>query len=147
MNDAFKTKVIKFIIFIVIASIFACVSYQLVYKISFLPNGYDIISEQNSSVTIKSFNLLGSEKDIQTLTFNEDEIWKIGQIHYNVTRLKEFLWLLYFSVSVSTFLLIYKIRTGVKLWRAFFESNIFVSVLLPLLTIINSLNRIQDYIY
>lgn len=143
MNNNFRSKIKKFLAFLLIAGIIACVSYLIVYKVSFIPNGYDIVTVQEDSVSLKSFNFLGIEKDIKTVSFSGNETWKIDEIGYEVNRLKEFLWLLYFAVGVSVFLLLYKVRNGIKLWKAIFESNIIFSILIPLFLIINSLNRIK----
>ncbi|WP_458414876.1 hypothetical protein ACNQFZ_08655 [Schinkia sp. CFF1] len=145
-NTTFRTKVKKFLAFLLIASIVACASYLIIYKVSFLPNGYDIVAVQKDSISLKSFNLLGAEKDITAVFFSEKDTWRIDEINYEVNRQKEFLWFLYTAVSVSIFLLFYKLRNGLKPWKAIFESNIILSVIIPLPQIITSLNRIQDLI-
>lgn len=101
---------------------------------------------QKDSISLKSSNLFGVEKDIITVSFSGKDTCKIDEIDYQVDRQKEFLWLLYFAVSVSIFLLFYKVRIGFKLWKAIFESNIIFSVIIPLPLIIDSLNRIQDLV-
>lgn len=137
------TKVKKFLAFILITSILAGVSYLIVFKISFLPNGYDIVEVQNDSIELKSFNMSGIEEEIKTLNFSKKETWKIDALVYDVSRQKEFLWLLFSFFSISVFLLVYKIRKGLKLWKAIFESNLVFSVLLPIFPVINSLKSIQ----
>jgi len=44
------------------------------------------------------------------------------------------------------FLLIYKVRKGLKFGKAVLESNIIFAVLLPIYPLINSINRISDLI-
>ena len=122
------------------------VTYLLVYKVSFLPNGYELVSDQKDSISIKSFNVLGIEEGRSTISFSEKDVWKINDIAYEVNRQKEFLWLLFSAVSISTYLLVSKLRKGMKFWKAILESNIVIAVLLPLYIIINSLNRIQNLI-
>jgi hypothetical protein len=146
MNNDFISKVKKFLAFLLIASIFVCISYLLVYKFSFLPNGYDIEAVQKDKVSLKSFNFLGVEKDIITLSFSGNDTWIIDEIKNAVKRQKGFLYLLYSAVTVSIFLLIYKVRNGLKLWKAVLESNIILAVLFPLLLVMNSLNNIFDLI-
>lgn len=138
------SKVKKFIAFILIASFLFYGSYLIVYKASILPNGYDIEEVKEDFVSLKSFNLLGIEKDRITHSFSENETWKIDGIKYEVNRQKEFLWLLYSFVTISTFLLLYKVRNGFKLWKAVLESNIIFAILFPLFPVINSVNRIQN---
>ena len=146
MNNDFISKVKKFLAFLLIASIFVCVSYLLVYKVSFLPSGYDIEAVQKDNVSLKSFNFLGVEKDIITLSFSGNDTWLIDEIKYHVEREKGLLFLLYSAVTVSIFLLIYKVRNGLKLWKAVLESNIILAVLFPLLLVMNSLNNIFNLI-
>ncbi|WP_456274835.1 hypothetical protein [Bacillus sp. AK031] len=143
MNKTLMTKLKKFLAFILIASIFAGVSYLVVFKISFLPNGYDIVEVQNESIKVKSFTMLGIEEEIKTISFSEKEIWKVDAIEHEVNRQKEFLWSLFSFFSISVFLLVYKIRNEMKLWKAILESNIVFSVLLPLPTVTSSLKSIQ----
>lgn len=126
--------------------IVVCVSYFLVIKVSFLPNGYDLVSQQKDSISIKSFNVLGFEEGISTISFSEKDIWKINDIAHEINRQKGFLWILFSAVSVSIYLLVSKFRKGIKIWKAILESNIIITLLLPLYIIINSLNRIQNLI-
>lgn len=135
-------KVKNFLAFLLIASILTFGSYLIVYKVSFLPNGYDIEKVQKDNVSLKSFNLLGIEKNVKTLSFSGDDTWYIDEIDFEVKKQKTFLWLLFSSITISTFLLIYKLRNGLTLWKAIFESNFFAA-LIPLTTVIFSLHRIQ----
>jgi hypothetical protein len=82
MINNFRTKLKNFLAFLLIASLLACVSYLIVYKVSFLPNGYDIEAVHKDNVTLKSFNFLGIEKDIITLSFSGNDTWKIDEIEY-----------------------------------------------------------------
>jgi hypothetical protein len=145
MINTFVTKVRKYIIFLLIASIVACASYLIVYKGSFLPNGYEIVAVQKDSISLKSFNVVGIEKGVTTVYFSENDNWKIDAIDYEVIRQKEFLWLLFITVTFSIILFIYKVRHKMNVWKAIFESNIIISIL-PLYNIITSLNRIRDLI-
>jgi hypothetical protein len=145
MINNFRTKLKNFLAFLLIASILVCVSYLIVYKVSFLPNGYDIKAVQKENVSLKSFNLFGIEKDIITLSFLGNETWKIDEIEYQVKRQKQTFWMLFSFVSLSLFLLVYKVRNGMKLWKAILESNI-ISALILLLLLINTLNYINDLI-
>jgi hypothetical protein len=147
MNNILWTKVRKYIYFVLIASIIAGVSFLIVYKVSFLPNGYDIVAMKKDSILLKSFNLLGIKKDIMTASFNPKNTWKIDEINYEVKRQKDFFWLLYFGVSLAILLLFYKVRNGIKLWKAIIESNIIFAILIPLYPIITSLNEIEDLIF
>ncbi len=143
MKNDVKSKVKKFVAFIIIASFLSCVSYLLVYQASILPNGYDIEAVQKDVVSLKSFNFLGIEKDIITRSFSSNEAWKIDDITYEVSRQKKFLWLMYSFVTISIFLVIYKVRNGSKVLKAVVESNLIFAILLPLFPVINSVNRIQ----
>jgi RsiW-degrading membrane proteinase PrsW (M82 family) len=146
MINMFMTKVKKFLAFLLVASILACGSYLTVYKASFLPNGYDIEAVQKNHTSLKSFNLLGIEKDIITISFSGKETWKIAEIKNQVNRQKQTFWLLYSFVTISLFLLVYKVRNGLELWKAILESTIIFGVLLPLVPLINTLHYIRDLV-
>ena len=109
MNNAFLSSVRKFSAFLLIASLLIITSYFLVHKASFLPNGFDIVATQHNSVTLKSFNLVGMEKEITTNTFSEEEKWKIDELTFAVNRQKDSLVLLFSFVSISGFVFFYKI--------------------------------------
>lgn len=145
-NNKFISKLKKFLAFVLISSIFISISYLIVYKLSILPNGYDIEEVQKDYIALRSFNIIGVEKELITQSFSEHENWKIYEIEYEVNRQKEFLWLLFSAVTISAFLLIYKLRNGLGFWNAVVGSNIILAVLLPLLPVIRSLNRIVDLI-
>lgn len=140
----YKTRIKKFLAFLLIAGISAGFSYLLVYKASFLPNGYEIIGVQKDSVTLQSFNWLGMEKDITTIFFYEEDAWKADALFNEVDSQKEFLLLLYTAVSISTILLFYKLINGMKLWKAVFDSNIIFTVGVLLYTIATSWNVLEE---
>ena len=54
MNSPIKNKLKKISAFILFIIIMSSVSYFAVYKASFLPNGYDIVSQQKDRVTVQS---------------------------------------------------------------------------------------------
>lgn len=136
-------KLAALAIFIVIAGL---VSYIAVYKASFLPNGYDIVSQQKDRVTVKSFNLIGMEKDTKTVVFSADDVWKIELLGNEIVRQKVFLWLLFTASSISILAFFIKLRGGKKWWRAIWESNLIVAIPLPIFYINNSLTIIQGVI-
>lgn len=133
----------KFLLFLIIV---VGLSYLLVYKLNFLPNGFDLILQQQDSIIIKSFNLFGVPKDISTVSFPEEEVWKLQEIAYEINRQKEFLWLLYSALGVCLFLLISKLREQMNFWKAILDSNFIFAVVLPVYFISNSINRIQNII-
>ncbi|WML44595.1 hypothetical protein [Neobacillus sp. PS3-40] len=146
MNNSKEIKVKNHLRFLLFLIIIVGTSNLLVYKVSFFPSGYDLISHQKNSISIKSFNVLGFEKGISTVSFSEKDIWKINDIAYEINRQKEFLWFFFSVVSISIYLLVTKLRKGMKFWKAILESNIVIAVLFPLYIIISSLNRIQNLI-
>lgn len=143
MTDSIKIMIKKYIAFIFICFLFFIASYLTVYKLSFLPNGYDIVLQQQDIVSIKSFNLFGMEKNITKLSFNASNVWMIDELIHAVNRQKEFLWLLYFGVSISIFLIIYRVYKGKKLWKAILGSNIIFAVVIPWISISSAWTRIQ----
>ncbi|GAA0339492.1 hypothetical protein GCM10008967_32280 [Bacillus carboniphilus] len=146
MKMSFVPKFKKFLAFFLITIIVISVSYLFVFKVSFLPLGYDSVDVQKDRISLQSYNVVGMEKDITTVTFSEKDTWKIGEIEKAIKRLKEFLWLLYFAITISLFFFFYKIRNGIKLWKATLESNIIFAFLIPLPAVISSVNQIQDLI-
>lgn len=115
MNSSVKNKLKKVFAFIIFIIIVITVSYFAVYKASFLPNGYDIVSQQKDRVTVKSFNLIGVEKDTTTVVFSEDDVWKIDYMSDEIKKMKDFLWFLFTASSISILMLIIKLRGG-KHW-------------------------------
>ncbi|KAA0965697.1 hypothetical protein FQ087_05270 [Sporosarcina sp. ANT_H38] len=146
MNHSVKSvirKVLAFTLFIVFVG---CFSYLAVYKLSLLPNGYEIVSQEKEKVTIKSFNITGWEKDTIILSLSKNDLWKIEELNYAVKRQKESLWFLFTASSFSIFILILKLREGKKFWHAIWESRIVFATLFPLFIVVNSLSRIHDLI-
>ncbi|MGM0844968.1 MAG: hypothetical protein ACQEUT_08320 [Bacillota bacterium] len=146
MNNTFITKVKNFLSFLLIAGMLVVISYLIVYKVSFLPNGYNIVEVKKDSILLQSFNVIGMEKNILDVNFSEKDTWKIDAIENEVKRQKNFFWLLFSALFVSIFLLVYKIRNGMKFWKAIIESNIIFGVLIPLSPIIYSLKRVTNLI-
>lgn len=143
MNSSVKNKLKKVFAIIIFIIIVITVSYFTVYKASFLPNGYDIVSQQKDRVTVRSFNLIGVEKDTTTVVFSEDDVWKIEYISDQVERQKSFLWLLFTASCISILMLIIKLREGKKWWRAIWESNLIIAIFIPLYSIDSSLTTVQ----
>ena len=143
MNSSVRNKLKQIFAFILFIIIVSSVSYLVVYKASFLPNGYDIVSQQKDRVTVKSFNLIGMEKDTTTVVFSEDDVWKIEYISDQVERQKSFLWLLFTASCISICMLIIKLREGKKWWRAIWESNLILTIIIPLFSINGALTTVQ----
>ncbi|WP_053366252.1 hypothetical protein [Bacillus sp. FJAT-27245] len=146
MVNKFRAMVIKISAFLLIASILAYASYFIVYKMSYLPNGFEIETVQKDKVSLKTFNLLGIEKDIKTKSFSEKDTWKVDEIEHQVSRQKKSFWMLFAFAAISLFLFVYKVRNGLKFWKAILESNIIFAVLIPLLPLINTLKYIHNLI-
>ena len=146
MNNSKAIKVKSHVGFLLFLLIVVGVTYLLVYKVTLLPSGYDLVSQQKDSISIKSFNVLGVEEGISIVSFSEKDIWKINDIAYEVNRQKEFLWLLLSAVSIFVYLLVAKLYKGIGISYAILGSTIVIAVLLPLYFIIKSINRIQNLI-
>ncbi|WP_342505094.1 hypothetical protein [Sporosarcina sp. FSL K6-2383] len=146
MNSFVRDKLKKISAFILFIVIVGSLSYFAVYKASFLPNGYDIVSQQKDRVTVKSFNLFGLEKDTTTVVFPEDDIWKIDYLSDEIKKQKDFLWFLFTASSFSLLMLILKLRGGKHWWYAIWESNLIIAILLPLFYIKTTLTTIQRLI-
>lgn len=143
MNSSVKNmlkKVSALILFIIIVS---SMSYLVVYKASFLPSGYDIVSQQKDRVTVQSFNVIGMEKDTTTVVFSEDDVWKIEYLSDQIARQKGFLWLLFTTSSISTLILVIKLREGKKWWSAIWDSSLIFTIIIPLFSINGALTTVQ----
>ncbi|WP_186670676.1 hypothetical protein [Sporosarcina sp. BP05] len=79
-----------------------------------MPNGYDIVSQQKDSVTIKSFNIIGEEKDTITLLFSVNVLWEIEELNYGVKQQKDLFGFLFTASSISILMLILKLHKGEK---------------------------------
>lgn len=144
-----KNKIKKFIRDLFILILFSSIAgygwYLAVYQASFLPNGYEIISQEKDHLIIKSFTIFGMEDETKTLTFSERNEWLMDSLNYEVERQQGFFWLLFFGVSVSTFILIYRVRQGAALWKMLL-SGFVGSIPLPLTIIIFSIKHTQQLI-
>jgi|SRR5690606_33843785 len=92
MDNIVLSKIKQFLAFVLIASVIICMSYLIVYKFSFIPFGFEIEEVHEDYIALKSFNIIGIEKDIMTPSFSENDNWKIFEIVYEVKRQKEFTW-------------------------------------------------------
>ncbi|WP_144510088.1 hypothetical protein [Bacillus sp. FJAT-22090] len=126
--------------------ILCCLSYFLVYQVSLLPNSYEIVSASKNELTIKSYNLYGAERNIQTVSWSKQDEWKSEAIEYQIKRQKEFLSLLFSTIGISTTLIVMHMRNRMRMWKAIFRSNLIFAILLPLIPLIDAWKAIQLYI-
>ncbi|MBT2759187.1 hypothetical protein J7E71_25275 [Mesobacillus foraminis] len=140
---SFKNKYKTFLLFTIII---VGISYLLVYKAAFLPNGYDIISQQKHSLSIKEYNLFGVNKGTTSLTFPHTDAWKIDELEHEVSRYKEFLWILLTGTTIFAFLLLSARKKDVDYRKGTMVSLIIFTILLPSYYIVSSLNRIHQLI-
>lgn len=145
MNTFIRTTLRKALPLLLCLLISGAASYFAVFKLSLLPYGYSIISQQKDSIIVKSYNSFGIGKAVKTVTFSENDTWKIDEIKQAVKRQKEFLCLFLFITSLSVFTLVFKLRKGEKLWGAFWGSNI-ISMLIPLIPLVSSVKLVQHYL-
>lgn len=146
VKKTFIQKIKAFVPYFFVMLTFVFLSYLLVYNTSFSPNGYEIVSASNNELTIKSFNLFGAEKSIQTILLSREYEWKVEAIEYQIKRQKDFLWLLFSMISISTTLIVMYMRNGMRMWKAIFRSNLIFGILLPLISLVYVWKAIQLYI-
>ncbi|WP_282244621.1 hypothetical protein [Psychrobacillus sp. NEAU-3TGS] len=146
VKKTFTQKIKAFVPYFFVMLTLVCLSYLLVYNSSYSPNGYEIVSASNNEITIKSFNLIGTEKSIQTISLSKEYEWKVEAIEYQIERQKDFLCLLFSMVSISTTLMVMYMRNGTGMWKAIFRSNLIFCILLPLTSLIFVWDAIQSYI-
>lgn len=140
-KSTINKNLLAFLLLIIITISFP---YLLVYKVSFLPSGYDIVSKQENNLMLNTFSVLGVKEGMSSVSFPKSEAWKIDDIVYEVGRYKENLWILFTAGSIFLFLLISKQRKGMKIKKSILLSGIVLSILMPLYLIFNSLTRIQQ---
>lgn len=146
MSESLGSKFKKYVAFIIICFFLGFGSYLTVYKLSFLSNSYDIVVHQEDTVEVKSFDIFGNEEKTETYSFHADDLWKMDELILAVDRQKEFLWLLYFVLSVSGFVIIYRVNKEMKLWKAILGNNLIFALLFPMVSIIYAWNRIRDLV-
>ncbi len=112
MSNSFSRKIKSFLVRLFVICLFSLISFFLIYKISFLPSGYDIASEQKNSVIIKSFNTFGIGENITTVTFPSNDKGKNDDSGYElkrqVERQKVYLWLIFALLPTSVFILLFR---------------------------------------
>lgn len=80
VKKTFTQKIKAFIPYFFVMLTFVFLSYYLVYSVSFSPNGYELVSATENEITIKSFNSIGAEKSIQTISLSKEYEWKVEAI-------------------------------------------------------------------
>lgn len=140
-KSTINKNLLAFLLLIIITISFP---YLLVYKVSFLPSGYDIVSKQENNLMLNTFSVLGVKEGMSSVSFPKSETWKIDDIAYEVGRYIENLWILFTAGSIFIFLLITKLRKGMKIKKSILLSVIVLSILMPLYLIFNSLTRIHQ---
>ncbi|WP_391209531.1 hypothetical protein [Psychrobacillus sp. L4] len=146
MKITFTNKLKAFIPYFFVMIALCCLSYLLVYKAAFLPNGYEIKSGQKNELTITSFSLIGKEKTIQTIDYSKQDEWKLEEIEVAVKMQKDASWLLYTALGISFTLIIMRVRNGMHVRKAISQSNLIFAILIPLVPLVSAWNRIQSLI-
>lgn len=120
-------------------------SYVLVFNWSFMPGGYDFVSKEGHAVTVVQYDLLGQEEGYITKDFSEEPTpHAANYIEPSIDRLKFNYFLQMFIIVMSIILLFYNIKVkGETIWKSILNSGIVIN-LLPVINIINNLERIQS---
>ncbi|WP_157381016.1 hypothetical protein [Bacillus sp. AP8] len=140
MKESIITKYKYVFIYIFITSF---VSYFAVYKVVFIPNGYEIALKQENYIINKNFNLaVRMEDDNSTISFCKSDEWKGDELVFEANRQKFYMCSLFIAGITSIFLLFLQLKKGEKFWLAILKSNILFSILVFLGPFIRSLKRI-----
>lgn len=146
MKKTFLKKSKKFAPYFIAMVLLSYLSCLAVYQASFLPNGYGISAQQKNELTIQAFTIIGKKDMVQTFTFSKQDEWKMEEIKYEIQRQKEALWLLFTTISISTTLIVMRVRNGKGIWKAIFQSNLIFAILFPLIPLVSAWQRIQSLI-
>ncbi|WP_079528196.1 hypothetical protein [Halobacillus hunanensis] len=73
-------------------------SYLMTYKISYLPNGYEVISKQKDALLIQSYNAIGAEEKEIRYSPPAEEVWKVDFLIAQIQDQKEALVLWFTSI-------------------------------------------------
>lgn len=140
-----KQKFQEIISFILVGIGVLGLSYMFVFRMSFMPYGYELVSAEESQATVVSYDYLAREQD--RMTKEEDHV-DFGEFVTNaIERLKVSYLILYTGVLMSTIIFVYEFKRKEKAFlKSILNSGILVSFL-PLLSIYNSIDRIEWLMY
>lgn len=142
----YKQQLKNGLVLLISIFILACLTHLLVYKTSFIPRGYKIVSETKNKVVLENIHFFVEKSQAQSFSFSTKNQWRGAEIKRETTRQENSYWLLYTAVIISISSFIFKLRKGDGILRAIFGSNLIFAVLIPLTSLIDSVNRIHQLI-
>ncbi|MCU9614428.1 hypothetical protein OEV98_12860 [Caldibacillus lycopersici] len=138
MTEKLKSWTKKIAIVLSLIIVVFCLFYIVVFPLSFLPNGYTIISETDTTVVVKGLTLFGTE-DVRYEYEPKDAIFTLEEFRSIIKKQKDFYWLLYSFVTLSIIYFIRLRRKGKRFPRALFDSNLLFSIFIPIIPLRNYL--------
>ncbi|WP_163527382.1 hypothetical protein [Halobacillus ihumii] len=120
-------------------------SYIMIYKFSYLPNGYEVISKQKDALLIQSYNAIGAEgKEIRYSPPGE-EVWKVDYLIDQIQDQKEALVLWFTSIFLYVSYLVSETIKRKPLWRIVVGKGSILGVFLALIPWLEQLERINGF--
>ncbi|MDL4841685.1 hypothetical protein [Aquibacillus rhizosphaerae] len=140
MKELTVLKIRKILLHILLLLISFTLSYTITYSLNFLPNGYEVMVREESSLTIQSNTVFGIKDDI--ISYAPPELRKIDRLDDVIYNQKENLWLFFTAFFISLILFFYRLSKGEKIMHCLFKSGI-LAALFALLPYIQTVDRIQ----
>ncbi|MRH42957.1 hypothetical protein GH741_09695 [Aquibacillus halophilus] len=147
MKESTVKKIRSILLHTLVILVSLVTSYTVVYTFQYLPKGYEIISKEEASITLKSNNIIGIEEEI--IGFNppdKQQSWKMEYLVNTVNEQELYLFLFFITALASIFLFVYRLNKGEKFSHSLFKSGIGAA-LIALLPYIQTLDRIDSILY
>ncbi|WP_161783106.1 hypothetical protein [Pontibacillus yanchengensis] len=121
----------------------AGLAYLLVYTLTYLPNGYELVSKQQGVLHIQEYNLVGLKEDkIKWQPPSEEEDWRLKALKTKIPNLMVSYFILFTSIFITLFLTLYESSKGKRIIGDLIASGL--TVLFAFLTLLRNLDRIKE---
>ncbi|MFD2922989.1 hypothetical protein [Halobacillus naozhouensis] len=120
-------------------------SYIMIYKFSYLPNGYEVISQQKNSLLIQSYNPIGAEeKEIQYAP-PADEEWKMDYLIDQIQDQKESLLLWFTTIFLYVSYLVSETLKRKPLWKVVIGRGSLLGIFIAFIPVARELEKINSF--
>ncbi len=144
MKEETLFKIRKVLIRVGVGLFSLLLAYLVVYKFSYLPEGYKVISKEESEAVLSSYSLWGTSETINYAPREEADYWKVRYLTHEVHDLK-LVYLLFFSaVFLCIISLIYEIKKSKPLIIIIWAKGASFALLISLISLIQHLGKIND---
>ncbi|MFQ3545689.1 hypothetical protein Q7A53_16535 [Halobacillus rhizosphaerae] len=145
MKEETLFKIRKVLIRVGVGLLSLLLAYLVVYKFSYLPEGYKVISKGKSEAVLSTYSLWGKEdQSIHYVPKEKDSEWEVHYLSELVHQLKD-VYLLFFSMFfLFIFFLLYEIKRAKPLILIIWAKGTSISVLVAVIPIARLLAKIHD---